>query len=88
MVFPKADLRLSKKGLSKISTGEMHGQRQVDPKQFLLGAFIGKGACGYVQEALHQPTNTRVALKTVNLYERDKRHQLMNDRDGLLLARK
>lgn len=40
---------------------------------------MGKGASCIVQEGLYLPLNKKVAIKTINIYDRDKRHQIMND---------
>ena len=40
---------------------------------------IGKGQNGQVYKAIHLPTLTRVALKTMNIYEKGTRHQLLHE---------
>ena len=40
---------------------------------------IGKGQNGQVYKAIHIPTLTRVALKTMNIYEKSTRHQLLHE---------
>jgi hypothetical protein len=40
---------------------------------------LGKGQCGLVQLAVYSPNSMRVALKTVNVHNKEKRRQLMND---------
>ena len=40
---------------------------------------IGKGQNGQVYKAIHLPTLTRVALKTMNIYEKSTRHQLLHE---------
>lgn len=40
---------------------------------------IGNGASGYVYKALHKPTGKLVALKSINAFDKEKRHQLVND---------
>jgi len=45
----------------------------------VIGKVLGKGACGMVYEARIKSTNTLVALKTINVYDKERRHQLIND---------
>lgn len=40
---------------------------------------IGNGASGYVYKAFHRPTNKMLALKSINAFDKPKRHQLIND---------
>ena len=40
---------------------------------------IGKGQNGQVYKAIHVPTLTRVALKSMNIYEKSTRHQLLHE---------
>lgn len=40
---------------------------------------IGKGSCGTVRRALHTPTCRIVALKNINVFEKEKRHQLIKE---------
>ena len=51
---------------------------EVDRKyQFIK--MMGGGAYGVVCACLDAESNTKVAIKTINIYDRDKRHQIMND---------
>ena len=40
---------------------------------------IGKGASGLVYRAILQSEDIQVAVKSINIYDRDMRHQLIND---------
>jgi serine/threonine protein kinase len=44
-----------------------------------LKEVIGNGASGYVYKAIHLPTSRVIALKSINSFDHNKRHQLMND---------
>jgi len=44
-----------------------------------LGEILGNGASGYVYAAIHKPTGRKVALKRINVFDKGKRHQLIND---------
>jgi serine/threonine protein kinase len=54
---------------------------QFDPKDIVLDqdSVLGRGACGLVQRAVHKPTNTQLAIKSVRVDEKAKRAQLMQD---------
>ena len=41
--------------------------------------ILGRGVAGQVKQALYKPLNKYVAIKSINVYDRDKRHQLMKD---------
>jgi serine/threonine protein kinase len=52
---------------------------EVDPE-----GFLGRGAGGLVTRALHKPTGTPLAIKQVQLHDKGKRDQLLNDLRTLL----
>lgn len=39
-----------------------------------MGKILGNGASGYVYQALHKPTGKQVALKSINVHDKHKRH--------------
>jgi serine/threonine protein kinase len=43
------------------------------------GKVLGNGAAGYVYAAVHKPTGRKVAIKSINVFDKGKRHQLIND---------
>jgi mitogen-activated protein kinase kinase 3 len=51
----------------------------ITAEDVVLGRILGKGACGMVYEARLKSTNTLVAIKTINVYDKERRHQLIND---------
>lgn len=55
----------------------------VVPDEMELGRVIGRGASSYVQRALHRPTGTHLAIKTVNVFDKSKRHQLLREIQAL-----
>lgn len=52
---------------------------QIMAQDLEVRRFIGKGSAATVQEAIHKPTGTLIALKSINAYDKEKRKQLMND---------
>lgn len=47
---------------------------------------VGKGACSTVKRALHIPTCKIVALKTVSVFDREKRKQLVSELQALTMC--
>lgn len=39
-----------------------------------LSSVLGSGASGYVYKAIHKPTGRLLALKSINAFDKDKRH--------------
>lgn len=64
-----------------LSVGDLQANSVVmdDLKEFKRGPTIGAGAAGKVYLALHEPTSTAVAMKTVNVYDSPKRKQLLKE---------
>lgn len=78
--FPKSDLKFSKEGISKISTGTtMSSLQKINQADIHIEGLLGKGASGFVQKGIYKPTNYPIAIKNVNIYDKSKRHQLLND---------
>jgi serine/threonine protein kinase len=51
----------------------------IDPKDVSVGGFLGDGASAKVNEGIYLPTNYPVAIKIVNVLDKEKRAQLLND---------
>ena len=82
VLFYKADIKFDQNGkISKISTGDTMTMQMenITMDQIREGAFIGKGTAGSVTQGLFIPYTYPVAIKTVNIYDKDKRGQLLND---------
>lgn len=58
----------------------------VDPETLVYGEVLGRGACSYVQKAMHSPTGTPLALKVINMYDKSKRGQLIREIKALFEA--
>lgn len=52
---------------------------QIVNKYAQIGEIIGKGISSYVVKAFYIPYNYPIAIKVINVFDRDKRHQLIND---------
>ena len=64
--------------MKNISTGEMIVGNVME-EELEYGKVLGNGAAGYVYAALHRPTGRKVAIKSINVFDKGKRHQLVND---------
>ena len=49
------------------------------PKDLEYSSVIGQGNGGVVRKAFYKPTMQPVAVKIINVYDREKRHQLYNE---------
>ncbi|OMJ76078.1 hypothetical protein SteCoe_24641 [Stentor coeruleus] len=78
--FHKLDLEIGKEGITNTSTGV---SLTLVPTEIEFGQVIGQGSSGVVFAARHIPSNTLIAIKSINIYERDKRKQLENDLKAL-----
>jgi hypothetical protein len=47
------------------------------------GEVIGRGASGSVMRSRHRPTNTPLALKMINMYDKGKREQIIREINAL-----
>lgn len=64
------------------------GMKLVDKSQYLnsihakdleIKEELGQGCSGIVKKAVHKPTGIEMALKSISIYDKDKRAQLKND---------
>ena len=78
--FRKIDLEIGKEGITTYSTGV---SLALNPAEIETGQVIGHGSSGVVFAARHIPSDTLIALKSINIYERDRRKQLENDLKAL-----
>lgn len=76
--LPKENFEIGQGGMRKISTGELISGNLIQ-SDLEYGRVLGNGASGYVYEALHRPTGRTVALKQINVFDKHKRHQMIND---------
>ena len=59
------------------------GELAFNPKDLVELGAVGKGACGVVKRAMHLPSLQVVALKQINVFDKDKRHQLVKELTAL-----
>lgn len=80
MRFHKLDLEIGKEGIKNTLTGV---SLTLIPTEIEFGQVIGQGSSGVVFAARHIPSNTMIALKSINIYERERRKQLEKDLKAL-----
>lgn len=51
----------------------------MDPNNFQIGEYLGQGACGSVYLATYLPNGLTLAIKSMNIYDKNKRAQFKND---------
>jgi serine/threonine protein kinase len=75
-------------GMKDISSGQMIvGNLTEDDLDYgSESTILGNGASGYVYLATHKHTGQKMALKSINVFEKGKRHQLVNDLRSLQKA--
>jgi serine/threonine protein kinase len=78
--FKTTGIKITKDGVTKDNMGGANAPlSSIKSDEIELGAYIGKGSCGYVQEGIYTPQFFPIAIKTINGYDKDKRHQILND---------
>mmetsp|Transcript_35802 Transcript_35802/g.47267 ORF Transcript_35802/g.47267 Transcript_35802/m.47267 type:complete len:374 (+) Transcript_35802:60-1181(+) len=69
---------INAEGVRDVKSGERFG-RQICPDDLKVQGIIGRGACSSVQRCRHLRTNEVFALKRFNVYDREKRQQLVQE---------
>ena len=69
----REDFEINTDGMNHISSGQVIvGNLQKEDLE--IQDIIGNGACGYVYKAIHKPTGKVLALKSINAFDKPKRH--------------
>ncbi|KAG8458128.1 hypothetical protein KFE25_011683 [Diacronema lutheri] len=80
--FQRTDFKVSRDGIGGLDiSGE---ERRLRGVKILLDDLemteeLGQGASGIVRKAIHKPTGVIVAVKTVNITDKGKRSQMVNE---------
>ncbi|CAD8184750.1 unnamed protein product [Paramecium octaurelia] len=83
--FPKAGIKINNEGLTTTNGEQIQNtQESITHQQIKVGDIIGQGVSSYVCRGLYLPYNCQVALKIINVFDKDKRHQMLNDLSTLL----
>jgi serine/threonine protein kinase len=77
VIFKKDNISVGSKGIKQLNTGQFVSV--VDPNDFEIGEYVGAGASGSVHLAVYKPSGLTLAIKSINIYDKDKRKQFKND---------
>ena len=83
--FHRKDVRLDSGG-ALIVKGKKSG-KSIEPGDLETVGVLGRGASSYVNKVRHVPTDQLMALKVINIYDKSKRAQLMQEIYSLFNAR-
>mmetsp|Transcript_2295 Transcript_2295/g.6686 ORF Transcript_2295/g.6686 Transcript_2295/m.6686 type:complete len:356 (+) Transcript_2295:126-1193(+) len=86
--FQKSDFKLGKDGMTAVKgsgSSKLLGVKMRFDELDILEE-LGQGASGIVRKAVHKPTGTVVAVKTVNIVDAGKRKQMVNELRSLTAA--
>lgn len=68
-------------GLTDFQTGQR--LQMIKPEDVEYQEELGQGNGGIVKKAIHKQTGTLLAIKIINVYDKQKRHQLYNELKSL-----
>jgi len=72
VVLDRSSVKIDDQGYVDIKTGERYQRVVADDIDF--GEVIGHGNGGKVLVGMHKATRIPVAIKVINLFDKDKRH--------------
>ena len=78
----KYGIKISKNKVLNERTGDTFGGF-IEPSDIIIQQQIGYGHGGSVHLAIHEPSETKLAIKSINIFEQEKRHQLVNELNSL-----
>lgn len=76
--FVKEKLVVERKGIKNLDSSQYLGNIDIKDLE-MTNDLLGKGISGSVHKAIHKPTGVVIAIKSINIYDKDKRSQLKND---------
>ena len=76
MRFKNVPLAIGTEGVTNLSNGVT---LSISSSELEEGQCIGQGSSAVVHAGRHVPTNTWVAIKSINIYFKDRRRQLQSD---------
>jgi serine/threonine protein kinase len=78
VIFKNENFSVGPKCIKNTSTGERL-TCIIEPNDLEYGDFIGSGASGSVHLAVYKPKGIVIAIKSINIFDQDKRKQFKND---------
>lgn len=76
-----AGIKIMNNGVVNEVTGENYGF--INSEEIIFKEQIGYGSGGSVHFAIHEPSGTQLAIKSLNVYDKEKRQQLLNELSSL-----
>ena len=70
----KEDYEIGQAGMKSLKTGEMIAGSNLNKGDLVMGEILGSGASGYVQAATFKSNGLKVAVKSINIFDKGKRH--------------
>lgn len=69
LTFINQDVSVGKQGttINKLTT------EAIKPEELKMGEYLGRGSAAIVQQAIHIPTGSQLAVKQINIYDKEKR---------------
>lgn len=77
VVLDRSSIKIDDQGYVDIRTGERYQRVIADDIEY--GEVLGQGNGGKVLAGVHKATRIPVAIKVINLFDKDKRHQFYNE---------
>jgi hypothetical protein len=84
--FRRDGIVINRRGLSVEDPDREGVKDDVHPEDLEHGKTLGRGCSSYVKKVTHRPSGRPLALKVINLYDKDRRHQLMEGYKSLYYA--
>ena len=81
IMLKRAGIKVLADGIRNENTGESYGY--INSEEIKLKEQIGYGAGGSVYLAIHEPSGTLLAIKSLNVYDKEKRQQLLSELSSL-----
>lgn len=77
IIFKDEQFAVNSKGIKNTTTGEI--TYTISPEDIEMGESIGNGASGSVYKAILKNKNIPIAVKSINIYDDNKRKQFKTD---------
>ena len=77
--FVKEDFVINRQGIAAVGGTEVARVVGLRLQDLQLLEVLGKGASSLVRRAVHTPSQTELAVKVINVFDKDKRDQLLRE---------
>lgn len=77
--FVKEDFVINRQGIAAVNGNEVARVVGLRLQDLELLEVLGKGASSLVRRAVHTPSNTELAVKVINVFDKAKRDQLLRE---------